>query len=265
MNTVELSIPILGNKFQDYRKDIAGDSYTWGGAINPLNVQYFAFHHSVTAQTALKDGNWKAECDKIAQLHLARGWGGIGYRFVICSDGTVAYVGDLSHWGSAVGGNNDKIFSACLVGDFTKVLPTAAQVHSAYLLAKFFIEQMPQYPKIDSWDDIIGHKDAYELLHLVGSEPTTCPSPVWRGSGDTLRNRILQDHFDGYPNPQPTWGLPAPTPPPAPPAPPAPTPEPVPQPEPTPQPTPAPVPPIEDKHVKALKDILEILKGVGIT
>ena len=88
---VNLQIPALKDKFQDYRDDILGDSYNWGPVINPANVKYFAFHHSVTPQTAKKDGNWKAECDRIAQEHVnGNGWGGIGYRFVICSDGTIA-------------------------------------------------------------------------------------------------------------------------------------------------------------------------------
>jgi len=220
--SVSIAIPSLGNMFQDYRDPILGDSYNWGPAIDASKVKYFAFHHSVTAQTAFKDGNWKAECDVIAKLHVnGNGWGGVGYRFIIASNGVVAYVGDLSHGGSAVTGNNDTIFSACFVGDFTKQLPTAAQIHSAHLLAKFFLNDMPQYPLLDSWDDVIGHRDAAELLKLPGSTPTTCPSPVWRTGGDTLRDRIINDRFVGYPNPQPTVSLPpvpTPTPTPVPPS-----------------------------------------------
>lgn len=200
---VDIKIPELGSKFQDYRQDIPGDSFTWGPVIQANKVKYFTFHHSVTEQTAKKDGNWKKECDFIANEHIKQGWDGVGYRFIICSDGTVAYVGDLSHGGSAVKNNNDIMFSVCLVGDFTKELPTAAQIHSAYLLQKFFIEKMPQYPLINSQDSIIGHQDAYGLLHLPGSEPTACPGPTWRlVSG--LRDRILKDLFQGYPDPQPT-------------------------------------------------------------
>lgn len=192
---VNIQIPELGNKFQDYRDPISGDSYNWGPAINANNIQYLTFHHSVTQQTAKSDGNWKAECDKIANLHLARGWAGVGYRFIICSDGTVAYVGDLSHGGSAVAEMNDVMFSACFVGDFTKELPTAAQIHSAHLLAKFFFTQAPQYPKLDSFDDIRGHRDF---------NATTCPSPNWRVEGDNLKNRIIADLWQGYPSPEPS-------------------------------------------------------------
>lgn len=200
---VNLQIPPLGDKFQDYRQDIPGDSFNWGPVIEADKVRYFAFHHSVTNQTAKNDGNWKAECDVIANEHLAEGWEGVGYRFIICSDGTTAYVGDLSHGGSAVAGNNDIIFSVCLVGDFTKELPTAAQIDSAHKLQNWFVNNMPQYPLIDSRDAIIGHKDAAELLHLAGATPTACPGPAWRDPNDSLRDRILNNNFNGYPDPQP--------------------------------------------------------------
>lgn len=200
---VNITVPSLGNKFVDYRDEIPGDSYNWGPAINANNVEFFTFHHSVTPQTAKTDGNWKAECDKIANLHLAKGWGGVAYRFIICSDGTVAYVGDLSHGGSAVGGKNDIMFSTCFIGDFTKELPTAVQVHSAHLLAKFFLDNLPQYPKLDSWDDIKGHKEF---------NPTSCPSSSWKTAGDNLYTRIKDDKFQGYPDPQPPTPVVPPTP-----------------------------------------------------
>lgn len=215
---INLSIPSLGDKFQDYRMDIRGDSFNWGPVVNASKIKYFALHHSVTPQTAKTDGNWKKECDKIADLHIdGRGWAGIGYCFIICSDGTVAYVGDLSHGGSAVGGNNDTIFSACMVGDFTKELPTATQIHSAHILVDWFINHMPQYPLITSWDNLIGHQDAASILKLPGAEPTACPGTNWRSAGDSLRDRVIADRFTGYPDPQPAGqALPQPEPTPTP-------------------------------------------------
>ena len=237
---VAVLIPSLDNKFQDYRDPIPGDSYNFGPAINANEIKYFAFHHSVTSQTAKNDGNWKAECDKIGNLHLSRpGYTGVGYRFIICSDGTVAYVGDLSHGGAAVTGNNHQIFSACLVGDFTKELPTATQVHSAYLLAKHFLFDMPQYVNLNMWDQIIGHQDAYALLRLFGATPTACPGSNWHTGGDTLRDRIFNDRWAGYPDPKPSEPTPAPTP------------QPVPE-----------VPPAVD-YKKFLYDIATIIKGKG--
>lgn len=192
---VTVLIPALGEKFKDFRDEISGDSYNWGPAINANNIKNFTFHHSVTKQTAKTDGNWKAEAEFIARLHInGRGWDGIGYRFVICSDGTVAYVGDLSHGGSAVANMNDVMFSACFVGDFTKELPTASQVHSAHLLAEHFLTQMPQYPNLSSWDQVKGHQEF---------SPTACPGSAWKVAGDNLYSRIVNDTWQGYPDPQP--------------------------------------------------------------
>lgn len=119
------------------------------------------------------------------------------------------------------------MFSACLVGDFTKELPTAAQVHSAHVLAKFFLTHTPQYPNLNNWDQVIGHQDAANLLKLPGAEPTACPGSNWRTPGDNLRDRILNDRWQGYPGPQSPETQTPPSPP-------------TPQPQPTPQPAPQP-------------------------
>lgn len=208
--SVDFQIPELKEKYQDYRDGIPGDSYNWGPAITATSIQYLTFHHSVTAQTAKNDGDWKKECDYIANLHInGRGWDGVGYRFIICSDGTVAYVGDLSHGGSGVANKNDVTFSACMVGDFTKELPTASQIHSAHVLADFFLFHTPQYPNLDKWEEVLGHKEW---------NATACPGTNWKGVEDSLYERIKNDLWQGYPDPQP------PVPSPEPPAPPEPVP-----------------------------------------
>ena len=197
MSTVEIRIPELGNKYKDYRKDILGDSYNWGPAIMANKVRYVAFHHSVTPAT----GDWKQECDVIANIHVnGNKWGGIGYRFIICSDGTVVYVGDLSHGGSAVKNHNDEIFSACMVGDFTKHLPTDAQIHSAYILQKF-LRSLDSYPLLKNRsqeDVVIGHKDAARIWNEPANA-TACPGASWP---DDMKWRILND-FPYTPQPEP--------------------------------------------------------------
>lgn len=222
-DTVELTIPSLGIKFQDYRMGIPGNSFTWGPKITATRVDYLAIHHSVTAQTAKLTGDWRAECDYIARLHIEkRGWAGVGYRFIICSDGTVAYVGDLSHGGSAVANNNDHIFSACLVGDFTKELPTAYQVWSAHRLARFMVEEQSSWPNLKGWEKMIGHKETKVPLNMSGATPTACPGSAWKVEGDNLYKRIRYDNWLGYPEPSPPVVI----------TPPEPSPEPPPEPEP---------------------------------
>lgn len=188
---VDLKISSLGAKFQDYRQGIPGDSYQWGPVINANNIRYFTFHHSVTPQT----GNWKAECDQLANIHLrSNGWGGVGYRFAICSDGTVAYIGDLSRGGSAVANHNHEMFSACFIGDFTKLeRPNDAQIRGAHLLAKHFLTQMPQYPNLSSWGQIKGHKNF---------NPTACPGTNWE-TGVNFRKLIVEYKEPSDPPPPP--------------------------------------------------------------
>lgn len=178
---VDLKITTLGDKFQDYRNDIRGDSFNWGPEINTQQITSVTIHHSVTSQTAKNDGNWKAECDKIAKFHLARGWAGVGYRIIICSDGTAAYVGDLSHGGSGVANHNHETFSICLVGDFTKELPTDEQIKTSHEVVKWFLFNMPQYPNLKSWDQMKGHKEW---------NATACPGTNWKGVSDSIYERI---------------------------------------------------------------------------
>ena len=135
---VDLTIPSLGNRFVDYREDILGDSFSFGPTRKLSQIKFFFVHHSVTPQ----EGNWKKEADRIASLHVnGNGWAGVGYHYIIGSDGVIAYVQDISHGGASVLNHNEVLISACLVGDFTKQLPTDMQIHSAYDLIDFFLNK----------------------------------------------------------------------------------------------------------------------------
>ena len=208
--SVDITIPSLGVYFQDYRMGIAGDSFNWQFKLKATDIDYFVIHHSVTPQTAKLDGNWKREADYIANLHIEkRGWGGIGYRFVICSDGTVAYVGDCGASGSSVLNNNDHILSACFVGNFTAELPTAMQVWSAHRLANWFLNEQSSWANLKGWDKMIGHKETHNHPDFKQpANPTACPSSAWKVAGDNLYTRIKNDNWQGYPDPQPPIVIP---------------------------------------------------------
>jgi hypothetical protein len=162
MNT-PLYIPELGDKFVDYRNDILGNSFTWSWERPITQVQYLVIHHSVTDASAT--------ADDIALLHKARGWGGIGYHFVITNDGIVWYVGDIGTARANVLNMNEKVIGICLIGDFTKYLPSDAQIISAHRLCKFLLDVESVPPK--EWEDVVGHKEL---------QATQCPGDSWNKS-----------------------------------------------------------------------------------
>lgn len=179
-------------RWHDYRKDIWGDSFNWSWVRPWSQLKYVVIHHSVTKHEATPDD--------IALLHKARGWGGIGYHFVITKDGVVHYVGDISTARANVLNMNEQVIGICMVGDFTKHLPSDAQIESAHDLAEFFFFQTPSLPTLKGWDQLKGHKDF---------QATACPGSSFPND---MRDRIIQRLIYSPPTPTPT--PPEPTPPP---------------------------------------------------
>ena len=176
MSNITILVPALGDKYIDYRDGVWGDSYTWDFPRTVDEVKYLCVHHSVTNPT----GNWKEEVDHIASLHKVRGWKGIGYHFVVASDGTVAYVGDVGMARANVLGKNELVIGICFVGDFTKHLPTDAQINSGHVLLQFFLD-LKVFPNLDGWEDVLGHKQL---------QATACPGSNWQGVPDSFYERL---------------------------------------------------------------------------
>ena len=169
--STDLTIP--NAKFIDYRMPIWGNSYTWSWVRPYAQAQYLVIHHTVTKHEATPDD--------IALLHKARGWGGIGYHFVITKDGTIYYVGDLSTARANVANMNEKVIGITLVGDFTKHLPSDTQIMSAHTLCDFLIHNCPALTNITSWDNLVGHKDL---------QATACPGTSWPND---MKNRVVNN------------------------------------------------------------------------
>jgi hypothetical protein len=186
MSNTPLYIPELVSrkKWNDYRDEIWGDSYNWSWNRTPQEVQYVVIHHSVTVPTATPDD--------IALLHKARGWDGIGYHFVIDNKGMVFYVGDVGTARANVLNMNEKVIGVCLIGDFTKSLPTDSQIDSAHWLCQFFIDA-PAWPNVKSWAKVVGHKEL---------QATACPGNDWKDTASSMYNRI-KDNIPYAPVTQP--------------------------------------------------------------
>lgn len=194
MSNIQIQIPELGSKYVDDRNRVWGDSYNWAFNRTTLQVTNIAIHHSVTAQT----GDWKKEVDVIANIHKNRGWGGVGYHFVVGSDGTVAYVGDVGQGRANVLNKNEKVIGICFVGDFTKVLPTDAQITSGHTLIKFLLGL--NMWNIKGWDGVVGHQEM---------QSTACPGSNWKVGGDSFYERLKNN----IPYTSPVDPIPTPTPP----------------------------------------------------
>jgi hypothetical protein len=108
------------------------------------------------------------------EWHQARGWDELGYHFVIGNgtdtpDGYVE-VGNRwlkqkrgSHAKSADNFFNEYGIGICMVGNFEKTKPTAAQIRSLHLLMEFL---MTRYDM--TYKDVYGHKE-------VKGNQTDCP------------------------------------------------------------------------------------------
>lgn len=162
---------IARGKWTDYRQEIWGDSFNWSWVRPWSQLQGILIHHSVTKHEATPDD--------IALLHKARGWAGVGYHFIIDKAGVVYYVGDISLARAHVANKNEKFLGICMIGDFTKHLPSDEQIKSAHDLCKFFFFQTPSLPTLKSWDQLQGHKD---------QQATACPGTSWPND---MRNRIV--------------------------------------------------------------------------
>jgi len=174
----------LSNRFVDDRKRVWGDSFNWSFNRTLSQVKYLVIHHSVTSPyifnptgTVKREKTWQEQVDEIASIHKAKGWGGIGYHFVITSHGIVAYVGDIGTGRANVANHNEKVIGINLVGDFTKHLPTDIQINSAHDLCTYFLFNFPLLTNINRWEDVIGHKDCAQVLG--NTTVTACPGSSW--------------------------------------------------------------------------------------
>jgi len=179
MADTPLYVPTLEerSKFTDYRKGIWGDSFNWYGSRSWDQVKYAVIHHSVTNPT----NDSKSDVDYIAYLHKQRGWGGVGYHFIITADGMVWYVGDISTMRANVADKNHEVIGICLVGDFTKGNPTDDQILSAHDLCEFLLFNTPSIPNLKDWGQLTGHKEL---------QATQCPGTYWKGVDDSIFERI---------------------------------------------------------------------------
>ena len=164
MGNFTFNVPSLGSQFVDYRDPIVGDSYNWSW-VRPLSQpQYLVIHHSAGPDSQTPQ--------EIAAYHVnSNGWGGIGYHFVISKTGTVYYVGDLTTARASVLNLNHLVIGICLIGSFINgKTPPKVQLQSAHELCAQLLFRTPELSGVDSWEDVVGHRDL---------QATACPGDSW--------------------------------------------------------------------------------------
>lgn len=146
----------------DDRMSISGDSFYWYQVDENLSRwKYFVVHHSVTGNNSTPED--------LAQIHLAQGWSGIGYHFVITRDGVIHYVGDLGTWRANVGGMNDVCIGVNLIGDFRfGNVPSDAQYKAVNVLYREFVADS-RFPGIKGPGSVKFHREL---------NATACPGDV---------------------------------------------------------------------------------------
>ncbi len=128
------------------------------------SVRYLVIHHTGV--------DTDSDPASIAEYHLALGWPGIGYHFVIRYNGEIAQANDLSLGSYNVAGRNAECVGIVLTGNFTHHQPTPLQLGAARNLCRVLM------PVLDPDEDgsvlVVGHRD----IALRGYE-TSCPGATW--------------------------------------------------------------------------------------
>lgn len=164
---------MLEPTFTDYGLDF--------GYLEPRDVtDQIVIHHTGNPT----DDDLSAE--EIHESHLAQGWSGIGYHFVIRKDGTIELGRPMDTIGAHAYGENSHTIGIHVCGNFELAEPTPQQIEScatlvAWLADKYGID-------IDT-DTVVGHRDLMA---------TACPGYTLYSQLQTIRGKAIwyQQHYD---------------------------------------------------------------------
>lgn len=136
---------------KDYEKELNIQSidYNWGDGVELGNKpKYIIYHHSASSNLSP---------EQIHDMHLQRGWSGIGYHFYIRKDGTIYRGRKEEMIGAHAKGRNRDSIGICLEGNFEDESITYKQMNS---LVKLSADMIIKY----NIEESEGHKDVYNTL-----------------------------------------------------------------------------------------------------
>lgn len=146
--------------------NIIQESYNWNGSLaKRSSTNYIALHHAASPTTST--------CQDIHQWHISNGWSGIGYHYVVYTDGSIHTGRPEDALGAHVSGMNDQSIGICAVGNYdtTSTMPDA-QYKSIVDLCKYLKSKYPNAK-------IVGHKE-------IGS--SDCPGKYF--PLDKIKNEV---------------------------------------------------------------------------
>ena len=117
--------------------------------------------------------------EEIHESHLAQGWSGIGYHFVIRKDGTIELGRPMDTIGAHAYGENSHTVGIHVCGNFDLVSPTQAQVESLSYLVGWVAEY---YGITPDYMHVVGHRDLM---------PTACPGDNLYNLLQTIRGKAI--------------------------------------------------------------------------
>lgn len=163
---------MLEPTFTDYGLDF--------GYLEPRDVtDQIVIHHTGNPT----DDDLSAE--QIHASHLAQGWSGIGYHYVIRKDGTIERGRPDNTVGAHAYGHNRDTVGIMLCGNFEVAQPTDAQIEAAACLVAWLGEK---YGLSINKSTVIGHRDLMA---------TACPGAHLYADLDTIRGKAIwyQQHY----------------------------------------------------------------------
>ncbi len=108
-----------------------------------LPVQRVTIHHDGMPPVALRSrGDVAARIELIRTSHTQRGWGDIGYHFVVDPNGNIWEGRPLSWQGAHVGSQNEGNIGVLVLGNFQEQRPTGPQIGA---LDNFVADLMSRY------------------------------------------------------------------------------------------------------------------------
>lgn len=169
------------------KANIIEKDWSWAEPLTArTQTAYFIIHH--TCGDPMQDTN------EIMAEHLAQGWAGVGYHFMIKGDGTIVRGRPLWAIGAHAHGLNFNSIGIALLGNFQSDdpgytgEPAGAQIDS---LVNLLIDLYEQYGQEEQ---IIGHRDVAQLeAQQPNDDATDCPGDVLYNMLDAVRERVAHE------------------------------------------------------------------------